>query len=89
MTLNSILRTGKYGWTILVRLLVGLIVFLPEGIQKLTFPDVLGAGRFAKIGIPFPEIMGPFVGVVETACGTLRLSSDYSRGLRRCRSSSS
>lgn len=52
-------------------LLVGLAVFLPEGIQKLAFPDILGAGRFAKIGIPFPDLMGPFVGVVETACGAL------------------
>ena len=54
-----------------MRLLVGLVVFLPEGIQKLIFADSLGAGRFAKIGIPFPDIMGPFVGVVETVCGAL------------------
>src|ERR1700761_6155342 len=71
MTFNDILRTRESGWTILVRLLVGLIVFLPEGIQKLAYPDLLGAGRFAKIGIPFPDIMGPFVGVVETVCGAL------------------
>jgi hypothetical protein len=25
-----------------------------EGIQKLVHPDILGAGRFARIGIPFP-----------------------------------
>jgi putative oxidoreductase len=71
MTLNDTMRTSESGWTILVRLLVGLIVFLPEGIQKLAYPDLLGAGRFAKIGIPFPDIMGPFVGVVEIICGTL------------------
>jgi uncharacterized membrane protein YphA (DoxX/SURF4 family) len=47
------------------------MVFFPEGIQKLVFPDILGAGRFAKIGIPFPDLMGPFVGVVETVCGFL------------------
>jgi putative oxidoreductase len=35
------------------------------------FADILGAGRFAHIGIPFPEIMGPFVGAVETICGAL------------------
>jgi uncharacterized membrane protein YphA (DoxX/SURF4 family) len=69
--LNTLLRTGESGWTILVRLLVGLVVFLPEGIQKLVYADILGAGRFAKIGIPFPNIMGPFVGVVETVCGAL------------------
>jgi len=71
MTLNTLLQTSESGWTILVRLLVGLVVFLPEGIQKLIFADSLGAGRFAKIGIPFPDIMGPFVGVVETVCGAL------------------
>ena len=43
------------GWTILVRLMVGLVVFVPEGIQKLVFPEILGAGRFANIGIPYPS----------------------------------
>jgi putative oxidoreductase len=71
MTLNDTMRTSEFGWTILVRLLVGLIVFLPEGIQKLAYPDLLGAGRFAKIGIPLPDILGPFVGVVEIVCGSL------------------
>ena len=71
MTLNNILRTGESGWTILVRLLVGLVVFLPEGIQKLIFADALGAGRFTKIGIPFPDVLGPFVGYVEIVCGSL------------------
>ena len=59
------------GWSILVRLLVGLVVFFPEGVQKLAFPDLLGAGRFAKIGIPYPDLMGPFVGAVEMICGAL------------------
>ena len=71
MTWTDLMRTEASGWNIFVRFLVGLIVFLPEGIQKLIFPDVLGAGRFAKIGIPFPDAMGPFVGVVETVCGLL------------------
>jgi hypothetical protein len=34
---------------------------LPEGIQKPIFSDILEAGRFAKIGIPYSELMGPFV----------------------------
>ena len=57
--------------SILIRLAVGLAVFVPEGIQKLLFPAVLGAGRFAKIGIPYPDILGPFVGIVELVCGLL------------------
>jgi uncharacterized membrane protein YphA (DoxX/SURF4 family) len=65
------LGTDASAWTILVRLLVGLVVFFPEGIQKLIYPELLGAGRFANIGIPFPALMGPFVGIVETVCGAL------------------
>lgn len=59
------------GWTVLVRLLVGLVVFFPEGLQKLIFPALLGAGRFARIGIPWPDVLGPFVGGVEMVCGLL------------------
>jgi putative oxidoreductase len=66
-----VFATGAPGWSLLVRLLVGLAVFFPEGIQKLAFPEILGAGRFANIGIPYPEFMGPFVGAVETICGAL------------------
>ena len=65
----SLFTTNAPGWSILVRLLVGLAVFFPEGIQKLIFPDILGAGRFANIGIPYPDVMGPFVGTVEIICG--------------------
>jgi uncharacterized membrane protein YphA (DoxX/SURF4 family) len=54
----------------LLRFLVGW-VFLTEGIQKFLFPAALGAGRFAKIGIPAPQLMGPFVGLVEIVCGAL------------------
>jgi putative oxidoreductase len=69
--LNRLLQTSAPGWSILVRLIVGLVVFFPEGIQKLVFPDILGAGRFTHIGIPYPDFTGPFVGVVETICGAL------------------
>ena len=68
---HVLLTTRAPGWSILVRLLVGLVVFFPEGIQKLIFPEILGAGRFIHIGIPYPDIMGPFVGVAETVCGAL------------------
>ena len=74
-----LLGTRAPGWSILVRLLVGLVVFFPEGIQKLAFPDLLGAGRFAKIGIPYPDLMGPFVGAVETICGALIILGLFTR----------
>jgi uncharacterized membrane protein YphA (DoxX/SURF4 family) len=63
---------------VLVRLAVG-VVFLSEGIQKFLFPDALGAGRFAKIGIPAPDVMGPFVGATEIVCGLLVLAGLLTR----------
>ena len=55
---------------ILIRILVGW-VFVSEGIQKFLFPAQLGVGRFEKIGIPHPQIVGPFVGCVEILFGAL------------------
>lgn len=55
---------------VLIRLLVGA-VFLAEGIQKFLFPAALGVGRFVKIGLPAPEFLAPFVGVVEITGGAL------------------
>jgi putative oxidoreductase len=72
-------RTQASGWTILVRIMVGLVVFFPEGIQKLAFPSILGSGRFAAIGIPYPNFTGPFVGVVEIACGALVILGLFTR----------
>jgi putative oxidoreductase len=64
--------------TILIRILVGG-VFLSEGIQKILFPDTLGVGRFIKIGIPFPDVLAPFVGSVEIICGGLILLGMFTR----------
>ena len=75
----SLFATAAPGWSILVRLLVCLAVFFPEGIQKLIFPDILGADRFANIGIPYPEAMGPFVGLVEIICGALIILGLFTR----------
>jgi uncharacterized membrane protein YphA (DoxX/SURF4 family) len=54
-------------------------VFLSEGIQKFLFPEALGAGRFAKIGIPAPQYSAPFVGTVEIVAGTLLLFGLFTR----------
>jgi putative oxidoreductase len=64
--------------TLLVRAVVGA-VFLSEGTQKFLFPGELGEGRFARIGIPWPEVLGPFVGLVEVAGGTLLLAGVFTR----------
>ena len=69
---HRLLSTHAPAAVILIRLMVGGI-FLSEGIQKFLYPAELAAGRFAKIGIPWPEVMGPFVGGVEVICGLLIL----------------
>ncbi len=67
----SISPTTTNAWgLLLLRTMVGW-VFLSEGIQKFLFPAALGAGRFAKIGIPAPHLSGPFVGLVEIICGAM------------------
>jgi len=69
---TSLLRTQSPPATLLVRIAVGSI-FLSEGLQKFIYPEALGTGRFAKIGIPFPFLTGPFVGTVELVGGALVL----------------
>jgi putative oxidoreductase len=70
--LRRLLTTTAPTTTVLIRLMVGA-VFLSEGIQKFLYPDQIGSGRFAKIGLPAPDILGPFVGSVEITAGTLVL----------------
>ena len=72
MNFNKIVSTDTASTTILIRLMVG-IVFLSEGVQKFLFADKLGSGRFAKIGLPNPDFLGPFVGSFEIVCGSLIL----------------
>ena len=70
--LRRLLTTTAPAMTLLIRLMVGA-VFVSEGIQKFLYPDQIGSGRFAKIGLPAPDILGPFVGSVEILSGTLVL----------------
>jgi putative oxidoreductase len=70
MRLQGLWKTTAPAATVFVRVIVGW-VFLSEGILKFLLPKELGVGRFTSIGIPAPEIMGPFVGVVEIVCGGL------------------
>ena len=72
MRLQKIVAADGPGAILFIRLLVGGVFFL-EGIKKFLFAEQWGAGRFARIGIPAPSIMGPFVGVVEIVCGFLIL----------------
>lgn len=76
--LKKILHTDDAKTTLIIRLMVGA-VFLSEGIQKFLFADSLGAGRFAKIGLPNPEFLGPFVGSLEIVCGSLVVVGLFTR----------
>lgn len=70
--LHALVTSRAPAATLLIRIMVGA-VFVSEGIQKFLYPVALGTGRFAKIGIPSPEVMGPLVGVIEITCGVLVL----------------
>ena len=55
---------------ILIRFLAGG-VFFTEGVKKFLFAAQWGSGRFERIGIPWPQFTGPFVGAVEIIGGLL------------------
>ena len=69
--IKRIMRTENVPMLI-PRIIVGLI-FLTEGIQKLLFPELLGMGRFAKIGFIQPEFWALFTACFEITCGVLVL----------------
>ena len=75
---SQLLSTSAPRSVLLIRIAVGA-VFLSEGLQKFVLPAEIGAGRFAKIGLPSPELLGPLVGGVEIACGGLVLAGLLTR----------
>jgi uncharacterized membrane protein YphA (DoxX/SURF4 family) len=64
--------------SILPRLIVGL-VFLSEGIQKYLFPELVGTGRFLKIGFADPAFWAYCTGTFEIICGSLVLFGLFMR----------
>lgn len=64
--------------SVIPRLIVGL-VFVSEGTQKFLFPDLVGVGRFIKIGFENAEFLAYFVGVFEIVCGSLVLTGLLTR----------
>jgi putative oxidoreductase len=77
-SLRRVAQTNAPTAVVLIRVLAGW-VFVSEGIQKFLFPDAIGAGRFAKIGIPAPQFTAPFVGVVEIVFGAMLLAGLLTR----------
>ncbi len=68
----ALLHTADNHRSIIPRVIVGL-VFISEGIQKFLFPELVGAGRFEKIGFSNPEFLSLFVASFEIFCGLLVL----------------
>lgn len=66
------IKTTEDTAILVMRIIVGLI-FLLEGIQKFLFPELLGAGRFVKIGFSHAEFWAYFTACFEITCGTLVL----------------
>lgn len=69
---SKVIRITEGIPVIIIRSSVG-VIFLSEGIQKFLFSDSVGAGRFAKIGLPAPDDLAAFVGGTEILCGVFIL----------------
>jgi putative oxidoreductase len=69
---RKIIHTNGTGVIIIIQLIIG-VVLLSEGIQKFLFPVLLGAGRFEKTDLLYPEFLGSFVGTLENPSGILIL----------------
>lgn len=73
-----VISTTADNRSILPRIVIGF-VFLSEGIQKFLFPELVGAGRFEKIGFTNPEFLAAFVATLEIICGILILLGLFTR----------
>ena len=73
MKLRKLLASSDSSAVILIRFLAGG-VFFAEGVKKFLFAAQWGSERFERIGIPWPQFTGPFVGVVEIVGGLLLMA---------------
>jgi uncharacterized membrane protein YphA (DoxX/SURF4 family) len=63
---------------LLIRVLVATLA-LVEGTLKFLEPAEFGAGRFEGLGLPRPDLLGPFVGGTELLCAALVLAGLWAR----------
>lgn len=75
--MKKIIQTGNYP-ILVIRLTVGFI-FLSEGIQKFVYPETLGEGRFAILGIHPPLFWADFTGSFEIFCSILIIIGFFTR----------
>jgi uncharacterized membrane protein YphA (DoxX/SURF4 family) len=69
---KKLIQTVNDNRSLIPRIIVGL-VFLSEGIQKFLYPEIVGVGRFEKIGFDNAEFLAYFVAGFEIVCGALIL----------------
>jgi putative oxidoreductase len=74
----TFLTTVNDNRAIIIRLIVG-VIFLSEGLQKYLFPDLVGTGRFDKIGFSDPAFWAYFAGTFEIICGSFVLVGLFTR----------
>jgi putative oxidoreductase len=75
--MRKLLHSNEYPG-LLIRLAVGL-VFLSEGLQKFLYPEILGSGRFQKLGIHPAAFWAPFTGSFEIICAGLIIIGYFTR----------
>jgi uncharacterized membrane protein YphA (DoxX/SURF4 family) len=63
--------------TIAIRLMAGGVFFW-EGLLKFAYVNQ-GVGRFAKLGLPVPEVLAPAIAVLEIGGGLLLMSGFVTR----------
>lgn len=76
--IKRIIQTTNDNRSLMPRLIVGL-VFLSEGIQKFIVPELVGVGRFERIGFENPEFLAYFVASFEIVCGVMLLAGLLTR----------
>jgi len=75
-------RTDAHGISPLAGLLIRALVAtlaLVEGALKFLEPAEFGAGRLERLGLPRPDLLGPFVGGTELLCAALLLAGLWTR----------
>jgi putative oxidoreductase len=75
--MKQVIRTTNYPG-LLIRVAVGLI-FLSEGIQKFLYPELLGSGRFEKLGIHPAVFWSACTGCFEITCALLIILGWFTR----------
>ena len=65
--MRRLLQTNAHPATVLIRLHGWRRVPQRKAFRNFCIRQSSRPGRFAKIGIPAPEVMGPFVAGVETS----------------------